>query len=234
MLTESPTKRTTRSSTASPPSPTQSVAPRSTTSAAQTNSSSSTSRASKRNAAGSVGGWIHTPSNLTLIWLAVSLPLVIWDTGYVLLRPHSMPGGWLHKPIWSPYALYGTIDYVYGFPAYEAGDGWTAAQGWFNALETAAYLVYLWLVYSHGTPAAVPGRGAPDPDTVDAVGAPGVFKRLSESRVLHGRIAAIAVLIGYSTALVTFVKTVLYCKYFSVEIFYYICIGALWKRAVLT
>ena len=57
--------------------------------------------------------WSHTPSNLTLIWLAISLPLVIWDTGYTLLRPHSMPGGSLHWPLWKPYDLYGRVDHVY-------------------------------------------------------------------------------------------------------------------------
>lgn len=28
------------------------------------------------------GVWAHTPSNFTIIWLAISLPLVIWDTAY--------------------------------------------------------------------------------------------------------------------------------------------------------
>ncbi|MCJ1254802.1 hypothetical protein MMC24_002618 [Lignoscripta atroalba] len=39
-----------------------------------------------------------------------------------------MPGGWLHSPIWVPYALYGTVDYIYGFPAWEARNGFTAAH----------------------------------------------------------------------------------------------------------
>lgn len=37
--------------------------------------------------------WYHAPDRLTLIWFAVSLPLVIWDTIYVLGRPHTMEGG---------------------------------------------------------------------------------------------------------------------------------------------
>src|SRR5690242_12203083 len=49
----------------------------------------------------------HAPTNLTLLWLIVSLPLVAWDTGYILLRPHSMPGGKFHWPLWVPYELYG-------------------------------------------------------------------------------------------------------------------------------
>jgi hypothetical protein len=40
-----------------------------------------------------------------------------------------MPGGKFHSPIWTPYALYGTVDYMYGWPAWNAGIGFTAAQG---------------------------------------------------------------------------------------------------------
>ena len=35
-----------------------------------------------RNAA--AAGWSHTPSTPTLLWLAVSLPLVAWDMSYVV------------------------------------------------------------------------------------------------------------------------------------------------------
>lgn len=148
--------------------------------------------------------WSHTPSNLTLIWLAISLPLVIWDTGYVLLRPYSMPGGSLHKPLWVPYGLYGTIDHVYGFKAYHAHEGWTAAQGSINALETLAYGVYLYIVYAVGQQEPRQGAGAPDKSTM------GRFRALSESRTVYGQVAAAAVLIAYSTAFLTFWKTVLY------------------------
>lgn len=126
--------------------------------------------------------------------------------GYVLLRPHSMPGGWLHKPIWGPYELYGRVDYVYGLPAWESHSGWTAAQTYFNMLETACYLVYLGMVYKYGEQEAVQGRGAPDKSVM------GRFKALSESRTLSGRIAVYAVLLGYSTTFLTFSKTVLYCE----------------------
>jgi hypothetical protein len=199
----SPTKRTTRSSTtaasASPtPTPTKS-----------SSSTTSLSKATDPSGARAAGAWTHTPSNLTLIWLAISLPLVIWDTGYVLLRPWSMPGGFLHSPIWAPYELYGRVDYVYGWPAYESNDGWTASQGWVNLVETAAYLGYLYLVYAYGArESEVVGRGAPD-----AMRSVGGLRWLTESRTLEGRVAAIAVLVAYSTALVTFAKTVLYCEF---------------------
>ncbi|EKG17152.1 hypothetical protein MPH_05606 [Macrophomina phaseolina MS6] len=147
--------------------------------------------------------WTHTPSNLTLAWLALSLPLVIWDTGYMLLRPHSMPGGYLHWPIWQPYALYGTVDHVYGFPAYEKGDGFGAAQATLNAVETLLYLGYLAVVFASGRQAPeTPGRGAPDKARVGgAVGG---------ARAVGGRVAARAVLLAFAASVMTLSKTVLY------------------------
>src|ERR1700744_2412581 len=88
-----------RADTSSPPgsaSPTKSVGP--------------VTRARGR----SISAWSHTTSLTTLVGLAVSLPLVMWDTGYVLGRPHTMIGGKLHEPIYTPYALYASIDYLYG------------------------------------------------------------------------------------------------------------------------
>jgi len=188
----SPTKRSTRASsvaTTASSTTTKPLAP-----ASQTRIATESSKAL----------WAHTPSNLTLIWLAISLPLVIWDTGYVLLRPHSMPGGKFHAPIWTPYELYGRIDYVYGWPSYHSNNGWTAAQGAVNAVETTAYLVYLYLVFAYGQPEATQGRGAPEKSSL------GSARVLGESRTLRGKLAATAVLLAYSTSLVTFAKTILY------------------------
>ncbi|KAK0285061.1 hypothetical protein LTR35_005263 [Friedmanniomyces endolithicus] len=148
--------------------------------------------------------WSHTPSNLTLIWLAISLPLVIWDTGYVLLRPYSMPGGALHSPLWVPYELYGRVDHVYGWKSYNAHNGWTSAQGAFNAVETVAYLVYLYMVYAYGRQEKRQGRGAPRREKM------GLLEGLARSRTVEGRVATYAVLLGFSTAWLTFSKTVLY------------------------
>lgn len=152
-------------------------------------------------------GWSHTPSQLTLIWLTISLPLVIWDTGYVLLRPYSMPGGFLHKPIWSAYELYGTVDHVYGFPALEEKNGWTAAQGSINAVETVVYLCYLYIVFAHGQLETTQGRGAPDKQKL------GRLAILGESRTVYGKEAVIAVLLAYTTAWITLSKTILYCEF---------------------
>src|SRR5947209_7004044 len=95
--------------------------------------------------------WAHTPSNITVIWLLISIPLVMWDTGYLILRPHSMPGGKYHYPIWSLYETYCRVDHVYGWPAYESGDGFPLAQGSLNIVETCMYLYYLYIVWAYNS-----------------------------------------------------------------------------------
>ncbi|KAH6606881.1 c6 transcription factor [Trichoderma cornu-damae] len=128
----------------------------------------------------------HAPTAVTLAWLVISLPLVVWDTAYVLLRPHSMPGGSLHWPVWAPYKLYGEVDHIYGFKAFHAGNGFTSAQGLLNALETLLYVCYLWVWYF---------RGSASPEGVRLVG---------------GRAGARAALMGFSAAVMTLSKTLLY------------------------
>jgi hypothetical protein len=155
------------------------------------------------------GKWTHTPSNLTLIWLIISLPLVAWDTGYVFLRPHSMPGGWAHKPIWAPYELYGKIDYIYGWKAFNEHNGFTAAQGLMNIVESLFYIYYLYILYTYGKPSPAPGRGAPKRSTVGFLG---------EERYLSGKMAGIALLVLFSSSLMTFSKTVLYGKTFLLSV----------------
>lgn len=117
-----------------------------------------------------------------------------------------MKGGWLHWPMYVPYELYAVTDYMYGLPALERNDGWPSAQGLSNAIETALYLAYLWMVYTYGEQEPKQGRGAPDRSLM------GRLRGLSKSRTLVGREAAVAVLICYTTATFTFGKTVLYCE----------------------
>ncbi|KAI4742064.1 hypothetical protein E4T50_07496 [Aureobasidium sp. EXF-12298] len=146
--------------------------------------------------------WSHTPSLLTLTWLAISLPLVIWDTFYVFLRPHSMPGGKYQKPLWVPYELYGQVDHVYGWPAYNSGNGFTAAQSAVNVIECVGYIYYLYLVYAHGrTEKNVQGTGAPDKQKIG---------KLAQSRTVYGEAGAKAAVLLYGVALMTLSKTVLY------------------------
>lgn len=142
------------------------------------------------------GSWRHVPSRLTLLWMAVSLPLVVWDTLYVLLRPLTMEGGALFWPLWVPYRLYGEVDHVYGWVAYNAKEGFTAAQGTLNAVETAMYLFYVYEIFSQSS-----GNSSSSSSGKDA----GV-------RVLSGRAGARAALVGFSAAVMTLSKTVLYCE----------------------
>ncbi|OBT59962.1 hypothetical protein VE03_10523 [Pseudogymnoascus sp. 23342-1-I1] len=141
----------------------------------------------------------HTPSNLVLAWLAVSLPLVLWDAGYVLLRPHSMPGGKYHWLLWAPYELYGKTDYIYGWKAYNEKNGFTAALAFMNLIETAGYFTYLGLLLKFGKHSVAHGRGEPNN--------PGW---LGKQRSLTGEKAACAALVGYSSAILTLAKTMLY------------------------
>ncbi|KAI0013873.1 hypothetical protein F4779DRAFT_296363 [Xylariaceae sp. FL0662B] len=131
--------------------------------------------------------WAHAPSRVTLAWLAVSLPLVLWDTGYVMLRPRTMEGGSLHWPLYTPYKLYGEVDRIYGWKAWDARNGFTAAQGALNLVETAMYFVYLVIYFRAGRLATA-----------------------HATRVLTGRNAAVAVLVAFSAAVMTLSKTVLY------------------------
>ena len=142
--------------------------------------------------------WIHKPTALTLLWLAISLPLVFWDSAYVALRPHSMPGGKWHRPIFTPYALYGTIDYIYGWPAYESGNGFTLAQGSLNILESIGYIGYIWVFWQHGEGLWTYAEG--------------------QKRSIGGGWGGVACLFGFSLSLLTFSKTVLYCTRFPSNI----------------
>ncbi|KAK6515855.1 hypothetical protein TWF281_004446 [Arthrobotrys megalospora] len=132
----------------------------------------------------------HTPNRLFLLWLSISLPLVLWDFSYVMLRPHSMPGGKWHLP-WKPYALYCEIDLVYGFQHYYDGNGFNPAQSAMNFVETVTYIYYLYLVRRYPV-----GKG-------EVVGFLG-------SRKLQGREAGKAVVWGLIACVATFWKTVIY------------------------
>ncbi|KAL4243350.1 hypothetical protein ABKN59_011025 [Abortiporus biennis] len=87
------------------------------------------------------------------LWFAITIPVIFWDASYCFLRPRSMVGGDLHW-IWKPYELYQNIDYVYGLPALEKGDGFTNAQSLLNVIENFMNMGYLYLVHVSGSPLA--------------------------------------------------------------------------------
>ncbi|KAK7539088.1 hypothetical protein IWX49DRAFT_539652 [Phyllosticta citricarpa] len=132
--------------------------------------------------------WHHAPRRAILYWLYISLPLVTWDASYVFLRPHSMPGGSLHAPVFSPYKIYCDVDYNYGWPAWEDGRGFTAAQSLLNVAETLLYVAYLAIVLR----------------------APATGKSPKARKVVQGSAAGKAVIIGFTAAVMTLSKTALY------------------------
>lgn len=110
-----------------------------------------------------------------------------------------MPGGRLHAPIWVPYKLYAEVDYVYGWPAWETRDGFTAAQSILNLIETVGYILYLVLVFgseSKGEHGVKRGSGI----------------RGTVERRVEGERGAIAVMLAFALGTMTISKTVLYCK----------------------
>ncbi|TYJ51884.1 uroporphyrinogen-III C-methyltransferase [Cryptococcus floricola] len=87
------------------------------------------------------------PSNWISLWMAAASIVVAWDVAYCLCRPRSFAGGDLAW-IWKPDNNYGEIDYIYGWKAYNEGDGFTAAQATLNMLEITLAVTYLYLRHS--------------------------------------------------------------------------------------
>lgn len=123
----------------------------------------------------------------------------------MLLRPHSMPGGRFHSPLFSPYGIYVDVDYNYGWPAWDAHDGFTGAQASLNLIETVMYLYYLYVV---GNKVAT-GDGF----------IKGVVTKLSPLKrsgedgsriVVTGSGVATAVVVLFAASVMTLSKTILY------------------------
>ena len=82
---------------------------------------------------------------LVLIWTIVASIICLWDAGFVLNRPRSLPGGDLHW-MWKPYALYITIDHLYG----DMKSGFVVAQSWLNLVELVISLAAVYVYYRPG------------------------------------------------------------------------------------
>lgn len=121
-----------------------------------------------------------------------------------------MAGGALQWPIWKPYEIYASIDHVYGWPGWDNNDGFGGAQGAINAVEVVLYGLYVTIIYNHSVPAAT-GTG------LDAKSARGLGAWLSGGRKVRGRAGNHALLLGFTAAVLTLGKTVLYFlnEYFS-------------------
>lgn len=110
-----------------------------------------------------------------------------------------MPGGAWHWPIWSPYELYGKVDYVYGWPAFNEANGFTSAQAFLNVVETAMYGYYAYVYFTEGKAAK------------------GAAANAWTGKTIEGSAAGRAAIIGFSGAVMTLSKSVLYWlnEYFS-------------------
>ena len=85
---------------------------------------------------------------------------------------------------------------MYGWPAWDAGVGFTAAQGSLNAIEFAMDVFYLWVVFANGKV-----KKGEKKDFMWFVW---------EDKKVEG--AGLAVLVVWAAAIMTLSKTVLYCK----------------------
>ena len=112
-----------------------------------------------------------------------------------------MPGGKYHLPVWKLYELYGTVDYVYGWPAWESHSGFTAAQGSLNVIETAMYIYYLMAMWQ----SSVTGLYTFQDIKTLFLG--------NKQKTVTGPGIAKAVLVLFSATVMTISKTVLYCKF---------------------
>ena len=137
----------------------------------------------------------------------------------MLFRPYTFPGGAFHNPVYVPYALYGRVDKIYGIEAWEQHNGFTAAQGTLNVVETVGYLLYLWVVWQYGTGG---GGGAEKGVLGEAL------KNVGFDGAVGGGWGGIACLTGYALSIMTVSKTVLYCKSSSLHI------AVLWSGSELT
>jgi hypothetical protein len=136
--------------------------------------------------------WTHTPRLPILCWVVFAFPFTIWDTAYIFLRPHTLPGHKWHAPIFTPYSDYAAVDRVYGELAWLEKDGFTAAQGVINMTEVTLYAVYFWIVMTRGNKSAVTGG----------------------KRIVGGASAGLAVALGLIAGSVTATKTALYCEFY--------------------
>lgn len=126
-----------------------------------------------------------------------------------------MPGGHIHNYLWKPYALYGTVDHVYGWPAWENRVGFTGAQATLNAFETAFYIWYLVVIGKRVASGDGFVRGI-------ALKSLNPFARFDENGrpkliVRGGSDVATAVVICFASFVMTLSKTLLYAlnEYFS-------------------
>lgn len=138
---------------------------------------------------------IYCYSALEIIWISISPLIVIWDAGYVFLRPSSLPGGSLHR-IWKPYSIYGAVDHLYGLPGFNRMDGILPAFATLNLVESILYLWSAYKVFKFSK--AMPAFTYQLP--------------LFQYRYIPGRTGFQVVLVIFAASVSVCVKTILYGK----------------------
>ncbi len=106
---------------------------------------------------------------------------------------------------------------MYGWPAYNRGDGFPQAQGIMSLVESGLYIWYLWIVRYHGRRERSGGneRGKGETKGEGEGKVEGkVGKVVKGKMVVSGFQAGVAVLVAHAAAVMTFSKTALYCKFF--------------------
>ena len=76
-------------------------------------------------------------------------------------------------------------------------------------LESLLLLRYLWIVYAHGETCQVDEHGPP--------AKPNRIGWLGHGRVIEGRHAGVAILVGLKPAVITCSKTAMYCELLSLS-----------------
>ena len=81
-------------------------------------------------------------------WLILDFPIILWDAMFLIMRPHSLPGG-KYSFIWcwgegqtSGYGAYIRADKIYG----DMSDPWSVAQMYGNLIEMVLQLYTVWLL----------------------------------------------------------------------------------------
>jgi hypothetical protein len=151
-----------------------------------------------------IPAWSHEPKTLTLLWLAMAIPVVFMDASFILGRPYTFAGGALHSllgSLWTPWDIYQEVDYVYSRTVFDERDGWPGAQALFNLIETSCFIWYMLSVARYSV-------GQSD-RTADLMDCQLLFAKKSANR--KKGIAMAMVLC--SAMMITVVKTALYCRF---------------------
>jgi hypothetical protein len=166
--------------------------------------SQTASLATTRVSKSSIAAWSHEPKALTLLWLAMAIPVVFMDASFILGRPYTFAGGALHSllgPLWAPWDIYQKVDYVYSKSTFDERDGWPGAQALFNLIETSCYVWYMLSVARYSA-----GQSDRAADLMD-------WQLLFAKKSVKGRRGIAMAMVLCTVMMVTVVKTVLYCMF---------------------